>query len=113
MFIFLSWCSALFILVLSLFDFSPLTLAVLLFTCKLCLQISGLRMRDFTWNRLPIQNLLIDSLLTPIGLSLERNWSLISTFFVSKKYSKIINTGKINTSLPSHLTIPAAPIVIK
>jgi len=27
---------------------------------------SGLRMRNFTWNRFPIKNLLIDSLLTPI-----------------------------------------------
>jgi len=37
-----------------------------LFTRKLCLQFSGLRMRNFTWNRFPIKNLLIDSLLTPI-----------------------------------------------
>ena len=37
-----------------------------LFTCKLCLQFSGLSMRNFTWNRFSIKNLLIDSLLTPI-----------------------------------------------
>jgi len=30
------------------------------------LWLSGLRMRNFTWNRFPIKNLLIDSLLTPI-----------------------------------------------
>ena len=36
------------------------------FTHKLCLQFWGLRMRNFTWNRFPIKNLLIDSLLTPI-----------------------------------------------
>ena len=35
-------------------------------TCKLCLQFSGLRMRNFTWNRFPIKSLLIDSLFTPI-----------------------------------------------
>ena len=33
---------------------------------KLCLQFSGLRMHNFMWNRFPIKNLLIDSLLTPI-----------------------------------------------
>ena len=33
---------------------------------KLCLQFSGLRMRNSTWNRFPIKNLLIDSLITPI-----------------------------------------------
>jgi len=43
-----------------------LTSAFQLFTRKLCLQFSGLRMRNFTWNRFPIKNLLIDSLLTPI-----------------------------------------------
>jgi len=36
------------------------------FTRKLCFQFSGLRMRNFTWNRFPIKNLLINSLLTPI-----------------------------------------------
>ena len=46
--------------------FSAVTSAFQLFTCKLCLQFSGLRMRNFTWNRFPIKNLLIDSLLTPI-----------------------------------------------
>jgi len=43
-----------------------LTSAFQLFTSKLCLQFSGLRMRNFTWNRFPIKNLLIDSLLPPI-----------------------------------------------
>jgi len=46
--------------------FSAVTSAFQLFTCKLCLQFSGLRMRNVTWNRFPIKNLLIDSLLTPI-----------------------------------------------
>ena len=46
--------------------FSAVTSAFQLFTGKLCLQFSGLRMRNFTWNRFPIKNLLIDSLLTPI-----------------------------------------------
>ena len=43
--------------------FSAVTSAFQLFTRKLCLQFSGLRMRNFTWNRFPINNLLIDSLL--------------------------------------------------
>jgi len=46
--------------------FSAVTSAFQLFTRKLCLQFSGLRMRNFTWNRFPIKNVLIDSLLTPI-----------------------------------------------
>jgi len=53
------------IVVLSLL-FSAVTSAFQLFICKLCLQFSGLRMRNFTWNRFPIKNLLIDSLLTPM-----------------------------------------------
>ena len=40
------------IVVLSLF-FSAVTSAFQLFTYKLCLQFSGLRMRNFTWNRFP------------------------------------------------------------
>ena len=36
--------------------FSAVTSAFQLFTCKLCLQFSGLRMRNFTWNRFPIKN---------------------------------------------------------
>jgi len=36
------------IVVLSLFFFSALTSAFQLFTCKLCLQFSGLTMRNFT-----------------------------------------------------------------
>ena len=46
--------------------FSAITSAFQLFIGKLCLQFSGLRMRKFAWNRFPIKNLLIDSLLTPI-----------------------------------------------
>jgi len=46
--------------------FSAVTSAFQLFTCKLCLQFSGLRMRNFTRKRFPIKNLLIDSLLTSI-----------------------------------------------
>ena len=46
--------------------FSAVTSAFQLFTRKLCVQLSGLRMRNFTWNRFPIKNLMIDSLLTPI-----------------------------------------------
>ena len=65
MFWFLSLYSDLFVVVLSLFIFSALTLTFQLFTHKLCLQISGLRMGNFTWNPFPINNLLIDSLLTP------------------------------------------------
>ena len=53
------------IIVLSLF-FSAVTSAFQLLTCKLCLQFWGLRMRKFMWNRFPIKNLLIDSLLTLI-----------------------------------------------
>jgi len=37
-----------------------------LFTCKLCLQFSRLRMRNFMWNWFPIKYLLINSLLTLI-----------------------------------------------
>jgi len=46
--------------------FSAVTLALQLFTRKLCLQISGLTMCNFMWNHFPIKNLLIDSLLTPV-----------------------------------------------
>jgi len=46
--------------------FSAVHSAFQLFTFKLCWQFSGLRMRNFTWNRFPFKNLLIDSLLTPI-----------------------------------------------
>jgi len=53
------------IVVLSFF-FSAVTSAFQRFTYKLCLQFSGLRMRNFTWNRFSVKNLLIDSLLTPI-----------------------------------------------
>ena len=53
--------------------FSAVTSAFQLFTRKLCLQCSGLRMRNFTWNRFPIENLLIESLLTPIVQSTYLN----------------------------------------
>jgi len=46
--------------------FSGVSSAFQLFTCKLCLRFSGLRMRNFSWNRFPIKKLLIDSLLTLI-----------------------------------------------
>jgi len=42
------------------------------------LQFSGLRMRNFTWNRFPIKNLLIDSLLTPFVESTYLVWLFIS-----------------------------------
>jgi len=51
--------------------FSAVTLAFHLFTRKLCLQFSGLRMRSFTLTRFPIKTLLFHSLLTPI---VESTW---------------------------------------
>jgi len=54
--------------------FSAVTSVFQLFTRKLCLQFSGLRMRNFTWNRFPIKILLIDSLLTPIVESTYLNF---------------------------------------
>ena len=48
-----SLCSDFSISVLSLFAFSALTFH--LFSSKLCLQISGLRMRNITWNWFPIE----------------------------------------------------------
>jgi len=44
---FLSLCYEILIVVLSLFFFSAVTSAFQLFTCKLCLQFSGLRVRNF------------------------------------------------------------------
>jgi len=41
---------------LSSFAFSALTLAFQLFTRKLCLHTTGLRMRNFTWNRFCVKN---------------------------------------------------------
>jgi len=63
--------------------FSSVTSAFQLFTRKLCLQFSGLRMRNFTWNRSPIKNLLIASLLTPIVESTYLNVCLPSVVFVT------------------------------
>jgi len=59
-------CYEILIVVLSFFILCCYFSLSQLFTRKLCLQFSGLRMRSFTWNRFPIKNLLIDSLLTPI-----------------------------------------------
>ena len=42
------------------------------------IQIQGLRMRNFTWNRFPIKILLIDSLLTPIAESSYSNPKLLT-----------------------------------
>jgi len=58
--------------------FSVVTSTLLLFTRKFSLQFSGLRMRNFTWNRFPIKHLLIDSLLTPIVESTNQNASQIN-----------------------------------
>ena len=67
------------------FVFSLLLLSAFqLFTCRLCLQFSGLRMRNFTWNRFRIKNLLIDSLLTPIVESTYLNRDMCK-FESSKK----------------------------
>ena len=52
---FMCLCYEILIVVLSLF-FSAVTSAFQLFTRKLCLQFSGLRMRNLTWNRFPIKN---------------------------------------------------------
>jgi len=62
----MSLCYEILIVVLSFLFLSAVTSAFQLYTCKRCLQFSGLRMRNFTWNRFPIKYLLIDSLLTPI-----------------------------------------------
>ena len=50
----------------SFFAFSALILAFELFTHKLCLEISELRMCNFTSTKFSIRNLPINSLLTPI-----------------------------------------------
>jgi len=89
---FMSLCYEILIVVLSLF-FSAVTSAFQLFTRKLCLQFSGLRMRNLTWNRFPIKHLLLDSLLTPIVESTYLNhsrvvfnklWSKSCVFFSNK-----------------------------
>jgi len=49
--------------------FPALALAFQLFTRKHYLQISGLRMRNFTWNLFPIKHLPIGSLFTPLCYS--------------------------------------------
>ena len=66
--------------------FSAVTSAFQLFTCKLCLQFSGLGMRSFTWNRFPIKNLLIDSLLAPIVESTYLN--IIQMYDFSRLYTQ-------------------------
>ena len=45
-----------------------------LYSNRIILFESGLRMRNFTWIRCPIKNLLIDSLLTPIVESTYLTW---------------------------------------
>jgi len=54
------------LIVVLIFFFSVVTSPFQLFTCKLCLTFSRLRMRYYPWNRFPIKTLLIDSLLTLI-----------------------------------------------
>jgi len=69
----LSLCYEILIVVLSLCFFICCYFSLLIFTRKLCLQFLGLRMRNFTWNRFPIKNLLIDSLLIPIVVNTHLN----------------------------------------
>jgi len=68
--------------------FSSVTSAFQCFTCKLCLQFSGLRMCNFTWDRLPIKNLLIDSLLTPIVESTYLNRDMCKLESLQKDESR-------------------------
>jgi len=89
MFWFLSLCSDLFILVLSLFAFSALTSAFQFFSRKLCLHISGLRMRNFAINRFPIKNSLINSLLTPIVENIYFNTDMCKFEFSQKDESRV------------------------
>ena len=79
------------IVVLSLFFFSAVTSAFQLFTRKLCLQFSRLRMRNFTWNRFPIKNLQIDSLLTPIVESTFLLLSVMNSFLFGHWEMKNVN----------------------
>ena len=66
MFWFLTLCFDLYMSALSLFASSAFTLVFQHITRKLWVQISGLRMRNFTWNWFHNKNLLIDSLFTPL-----------------------------------------------
>jgi len=72
--------------------FSAVTSAFQLFTRKLCLHFSGLRMRNFTWNRFPIKNLLIDSLLTPIVESTYLNGDMCKFEALQKDESRAQST---------------------
>jgi len=72
--------------------FSAVTSAFQLFTRKLCLQFSGLRMLNFTWNRFPIKNLLIDSLLTPIVESTYLNMDMCTFESSQKDESRVQST---------------------
>ena len=95
---FMSLCYEILIVVLSFF-FSAVTSAFQLFTCKLCLRFSGLRMRNFTWNRFPIKNLLIDFLLLPIVEStyldpylLHMQWNLKKNMMPSRWFCKCFSS---------------------
>jgi len=79
------------------FVFSAPTLAFQFFTLKLCLQISGLRMRKFTWNRFPIKNSPIDSLLTPLWRVLT--WPL--TFQDDSSRTDSLQSNPSLVSIPS------------
>jgi len=88
MFWFLSLCSDLFHLVLSLFAFSALDFAFQLFTHRLCPQIAGLKMCNFKWNRFPIKHLLFDSLLTSIVATTYLNIYNVQVWIESSQKSE-------------------------
>jgi len=70
------------------------------FPHRLCLQFSGLRMRNFTWNRFLIKNLLIDSLLTPI---------VESTYLINFPLACTISTLSIFQPWPVHSLLATQP----
>ena len=80
--------------------FSAATLAFQLLTCKLCLQFSGVRMRNFAWNRFPIKNLLIDSLLTPIVESTHLDRTRGLTLAINEKKTLRCRCGTCTNSVP-------------
>jgi len=106
MFWFLSLCSDLFVVVLSLFIFSALTLTFQLFTHKLCLQISGLRMGNFTWNPFPINICWFDTLLTPSWR--VRTWVYFWRILVTRSQllttprTQMANSACLQPTAPSH-----------
>jgi len=65
------------------------------FTYKLCLQFSGLRMRNFTWNRFPIKNLLIESFLSPIMESTYLNSDMCKFESLQKDESRWQSTDSL------------------